>query len=102
MARERGYQFSYVSHLSPECSSAYGYSTFLNELVSIAGTLDEGQGQLGRAKYKLAILYSSKNCQRQADACRSEALTIKSQLQPEADGSFLEEEFAKLCPWMLW
>jgi hypothetical protein len=79
------------------------FSGLLQELVTIAGSLREGEGQLGRAKYKLSALYAEKEMQSDSDSCRAQALEIRDRLHPEMkDSAFAEASFMKLCPWMLW
>ena len=75
----------------------------LRQLVAIAETLNEGQGQLARAEYKLAILLEEKGMGADADACKLRALDLRKKLRPQdMDAPFEEDSFMKLCLWMLW
>jgi hypothetical protein len=65
--------------------------------------LDYGEGQAARANYKLAVLYAGKGAQEKSKACKTRALALRKKAQPEtANNPFEEDEFMKLCPWMLW
>ncbi|KAI0391424.1 hypothetical protein F5Y17DRAFT_406788 [Xylariaceae sp. FL0594] len=75
----------------------------LNQLVDIAGTLSEGEGQLARALYKLSVLHSESGAQEEAQGAKAKALEIRDRLQPwNKEAAFVEESFSKLVPWMLW
>lgn len=79
------------------------FSDLLLELVAIAETLTEGEGQLARAAHKLSFLYEQRNMPSEAAAYKARALDLKAKLRPEAKNApFTEEEFGKLCLWMLW
>jgi hypothetical protein len=59
--------------------------------------------QIARASYKLAILYSEMDRKTESNAYRKRAVDMRTKLRPEEDSaSFDEEDFMKLCPWMLW
>lgn len=78
-------------------------SELLKQLVAIAETLVEGEGQLARASYKLAVLYNEKGMQAESESCKARACELRAKLRPEATHApFEEEEFMKLCLWMLW
>jgi hypothetical protein len=78
-------------------------SELLTQLVAITELLHEGEGQLGRANYKLAVLYEEKGSLEDSRACKERALEIRGRLRAQdKDASFEEEEFMKLCLWMLW
>lgn len=78
-------------------------SELLKQLVAISETLNEGEGQLARANYKLAILYDQNGMAAEGDSCRARAMELRGKLRPEAkDAPFEESEFMKLCLWMLW
>lgn len=80
-----------------ECSET------LLQLVTVAETLDEGQGQLARAIFKLFVLYGAIDMEPEMELCKERALKLRGQVRPElVDAPFEEEEFVKLCPWMLW
>jgi hypothetical protein len=65
--------------------------------------LNEGEGQLARANYKLAILYDQKEMQAESEKYKTRALKLMAKLRPGAqDAPFEESEFMKLCLWMLW
>lgn len=75
----------------------------LGELVTTAASILEGEGQLGRAKYKLSVIHAERDMHIDSDSCRANALSIRDRLRPEMKGSVLtEESFKELCPWMLW
>lgn len=39
----------------------------------------------------------------ESKACKDRAIDVRAKLRPEAvDAPFEEEEFMRLCPWMLW
>ena len=78
-------------------------SELLKQLVAISETLNEGEGQLARANYKLAILYDQKGMGVESESCKSRAIELRGKLRPESrDAPFEETEFRKLCLWMLW
>jgi len=69
----------------------------------ISESLREGEGQLARANYKLAILCMERGLVPESESCRAQAISLREKLRPEAkDSPFEEREFMKLCPWMLW
>lgn len=75
----------------------------LQELVSISETLNEGEGQLARANYKLAVVFQEKGMTLESDDYKARAIILRSKLRPEArNAPFEETEFRKLCLWMLW
>jgi hypothetical protein len=75
----------------------------LQQLVTIAETLHEGQGQLARAYYKLAILHEERGLKGDSENYKARAMEIRARFRPTAaDAPFSEEEFMKLCLWMLW
>ncbi|KAH8813358.1 hypothetical protein F5884DRAFT_879629 [Xylogone sp. PMI_703] len=75
----------------------------LKELVAISETLNEGEGQLARANYKLAILYQEKGAELESEQCKNRAVTLMKKIGPEgAEIPFEEAEYMKLCLWMLW
>jgi hypothetical protein len=75
----------------------------LEELVSISETLIEGRGQQARALYKLSELYTRKDMAVQSKKCREEDLQLRNELKLELSSTpFEEEQFNKLCLWMLW
>ncbi|KAI1138886.1 hypothetical protein F5Y05DRAFT_354227 [Hypoxylon sp. FL0543] len=98
------------------CDSLYDVASILNlqghpasaiellkQLVDIAESLNEGEGQLARALYKLSILFAAKGMVAESEAYKTRALDIRARLRPEEKGaSFEEESFSKLTPWMLW
>ena len=78
-------------------------SELLKQLIAIAETLNEGEGQLARACYKLAVLYDDRGMQAESESCKTRACDLRAKLRPEAiDAPFEEKEFMKLCLWMLW
>ncbi|KAI0457895.1 hypothetical protein F5B21DRAFT_520394 [Xylaria acuta] len=69
----------------------------LKQLVDIAGALNEGEGQLARAFYKLSTLYTEKGAVLEAEASKTKAIEIRNRLRPqEKDAAFDEESFSKL------
>lgn len=75
-------------------------SELLKQLVAISETLSEGEGQLARANYKLAVLYDQHT---EAESYKTRALELKVKLRPDTNHTpFEEAEFMKLCLWMLW
>lgn len=75
----------------------------LKQLVAIAQTLSEGQGQLARAEFKLAVLYEEKGLAAESKLYKVDALRLRNMLHPRlADAPFDEDSFMKLCLWMLW
>lgn len=78
-------------------------SEFLKQLIAISQTLSEGEGQLARAEFKLAMLYREKGMITESDQCKVEALRLRKKLRPQEDNEpFEEDSFMKLCLWMLW
>lgn len=78
-------------------------SELLKQLVAISETLNEGEGQLARANYKLAVLYDQKGMRVESESCEARAIELRGKLRPEVKyASFEEAEFMKLCLWMLW
>ena len=74
----------------------------LKQLVDIAGSLNEGEGQLARALYKLPVLYTEKGNSSDAGLCMERALEIRGRLNPALkDAPFDNESFSKLTLWML-
>jgi hypothetical protein len=75
----------------------------LDEIVGIAESLPEGEGQLARALYKRAEIQGEKGMVAESTACRDRAVGLLAKLRPELkDAPFEEATFAKLCLWMLW
>lgn len=78
-------------------------SELLKQLIAIAETLAEAEGQLARANYKLRVLYDDKSMSTESQLCKSRAISLKDKLRPESkDGPFEDSEFMKLCTFMLW
>lgn len=70
---------------------------------SASQALGEGEGQLARAEYKLAVLFEEKGMHVESAHCKGEALRLWRKLQPQDEnGPFEESSFMKLCLWMLW
>lgn len=75
----------------------------LKQLIDISESLNEGEGQLARALYKLSVLYAEKGALAECEACKLRAVEIRGRLRPEdKDAPFEEEYFSKLTLWMLW
>ena len=87
------------THTNPK----HRLSQLLEETISISGTFVEGEGQRARALYKLAEIHRERGMQAESAACREAAIQSRAAAKPELkDSPFVEAEFAKLCPWMLW
>jgi len=92
-----------VANLLDEQDKTASAIELLSQLVAIAETLNEGEGQLARALYKLAVLYERRGMASETFTCKTRALELRAKLKPQAkDTPFEEEEFNKLCLWMLW
>jgi hypothetical protein len=75
----------------------------LEEAVAICESLPEGEGHLARANYKLSILCSETGKLGESEAYKQRAMELRLKLHPGAViVPFAEEEYMKLCPWMLW
>jgi hypothetical protein len=71
--------------------------------VKISETFAEGEGQRARALYKLSCIYAERGRLAESEDCKEESLKLRAQLKPELeDAPFEEDEFSKLCLWMLW
>lgn len=78
-------------------------SELLRQLTDIAGAIPEGKGQLARAYFKLSVLCTER--ERIEDSRRYKALAeqVRRDVRPDlADHPCTEDEFMKLCLWMLW
>ncbi|KAI1407008.1 hypothetical protein F5Y13DRAFT_207064 [Hypoxylon sp. FL1857] len=98
------------------CDSLYDVASILNlqghpasaiellkQLVNISESLNEGEGQLARALYKLSVLLAAKGAVSDGEAYKARALEIRGRLRPEdKEALFEEESFSKLTLWMLW
>ncbi|KAH0598669.1 hypothetical protein MHUMG1_03973 [Metarhizium humberi] len=75
----------------------------LQAVVGISETFVEGDGQRARAWYTLSKVYAVRDMLAESTACREKAVALRSLLRPDLkDAPFEEEEFSKLCLWMLW
>ncbi|TLD28819.1 hypothetical protein PspLS_03746 [Pyricularia sp. CBS 133598] len=75
----------------------------LEEIVSISETFVEGQGQRARALYKLSEIYRKGGQEASSEDYKQRAMELRAAMRPELpDAPFEEEEFGKLCSWMLW
>ncbi|KAH7304982.1 P-loop containing nucleoside triphosphate hydrolase protein [Stachybotrys elegans] len=75
----------------------------LKQLVNIAESLKEGEGQLARALHKLSGLCTEKGMTQDAEDAREKALKIRNRLRPDlAQEPFDAASFGKLTLWMLW
>jgi len=75
----------------------------LLQLIAIAETLNEAEGQLARASYKLSVLYGEKGMEQESQSFKARAISLKDKLRPEDKGKLVEEsDFNKLCLFMLW
>jgi hypothetical protein len=75
----------------------------LKQLLNIAGALNEGEGQLARASYKLSILYAEKGAILEAEASKEKAIEVRNRLRPQdKDAPFDDGSFSKLTLRMLW
>ncbi|KAF2280328.1 uncharacterized protein EI97DRAFT_447867 [Westerdykella ornata] len=94
------YDVASLLHMHGNTTSAI---ELLGQLVDIAGSIPEGKGQLARAYFKLAVLHQEKGRHSESNTYREMAESLRAELKPEAVGApFNEEEFMKLCVWMLW
>ncbi|KAI1776189.1 hypothetical protein F4818DRAFT_373934 [Hypoxylon cercidicola] len=94
------YDVACILHLQGHSASAI---KLLKQLIDISESLNEGEGQLARALYRLSVLYAEKGELAESNACKSRALEIRGRLRPEdKDAPFVEECFSKLTLWMLW
>ena len=79
------------------------FSQLLEEIVDISETFVEGEGQRARALYKLAVIHAERGVDQTSAAYKVKALQARASAKPELeDAAFKEEEFSKLCLWMLW
>ncbi|KAK4235372.1 hypothetical protein C8A03DRAFT_36778 [Achaetomium macrosporum] len=97
------------------CDSQYGVACMLykdghvspavqllEEIVRVAETLPEGEGQQARALYKLAEI-ADKSQYGDSAAYKDRARGLLAKLKPELkDAPFEEDTFSKLCLWTLW
>jgi hypothetical protein len=75
----------------------------LQEVVVISESLPEGEGHLARANYKLSVLFSEMGRRAESEMCKQRALGLRLKLRPDDNNvPFAEEEYMRLCPWMLW
>ncbi|KID61280.1 Tetratricopeptide-like helical, partial [Metarhizium hybridum] len=75
----------------------------LQDVVGISETFFEGDGQRARALCTLLKVYTAGGMLAESTACREKAVTLRSFLRLDLkDAPFEEEEFSKLCLWMLW
>ncbi|KAF2017327.1 TPR-like protein [Aaosphaeria arxii CBS 175.79] len=94
------YDVASLLHMHGNAASAI---ELLSQLTKIAGSIPEGKGQLARAYYKLAVLQHERERYEESHTSREMAQNLRAELKPDAGGApFIEEEFAKLCVWMLW
>ena len=77
--------------------------SLLDECVSIAENLPEGKRYEARAKYKLGSIYAGHGELEKSHALKAAARSLKRELTCE-DGfeEEGEENYEKLCVWMLW
>ncbi|KAF2234366.1 TPR-like protein [Viridothelium virens] len=94
------YDVAGILHKQHKLASAI---ELLTQLVTISEILREGEGQLARANYKLAVLYAEKGMEVESRDCRARAVEIRNKLIPSSrEAPFEEKEFNRLCLWMLW
>ncbi|KAJ5058662.1 hypothetical protein J3E74DRAFT_467267 [Bipolaris maydis] len=94
------YDVASLLHIHGNSASAI---ELLNQLTDIAGSIPEGKGQLARAYYKLAVFQHERGRYEESHACKEMAESVRAELKADAAGApFIEEEFMKLCVWMLW
>ena len=75
----------------------------LLQLIAITETLNEAEGQLARANYKLILLYCEKGMEQESQCFKTRAVSLRDKLRPEDKGKRVEEsDFTKLCLFMLW
>ncbi|KAF2177994.1 TPR-like protein [Zopfia rhizophila CBS 207.26] len=94
------YDVASLLHMHGNTASAI---ELLGQLMDIAGSIPEGKGQLARAYFKLAVLQDERGRHGESHTCKEMAESLRTELKPETEGApFIEEQFMKLCVWMLW
>ncbi|KAI1215007.1 uncharacterized protein F4807DRAFT_466343 [Annulohypoxylon truncatum] len=94
------YDVASILYLQGHSASAI---ELLKQLINISESLNEGEGQLARALYKLSIFYAEKGLVEDSETCKKRALEIRGRLRPEdKEAPFEEPYFSKLTLWMLW
>ncbi|KAJ9137354.1 TPR-like protein [Coniochaeta hoffmannii] len=94
------YDVASLVHLQGQTATAI---ELLIQLSDIAGSIPGGDGQLARAQFKLSVLYQVAGREQASRTARELAEKSRKELRPElAERPFTEEEFNKLCLWMLW
>ncbi|KID83644.1 Tetratricopeptide-like helical, partial [Metarhizium majus ARSEF 297] len=74
----------------------------LQDVVGISETFVKGHGQRARALYTLSKAYEARDMLAESTACKEKAVALRSLPRPDLkDAPFEEEEFSKLCLWML-
>ncbi|QLI64521.1 uncharacterized protein G6M90_00g020090 [Metarhizium brunneum] len=92
-----------IERRSHSISNVSALEQLLQDVVGISETFVEGDGQRARALYTLSKVYAVRDMLAESTACREKAVTLRSLLRPDLkDAPFEEEEFSKLCLWMLW
>jgi tetratricopeptide (TPR) repeat protein len=89
--------------ISTQSHTDLTHRQMLEEAVAICESLPEGEGHLARANYKLSVLCSETGRFAECEAHKRRAMELRLKVRPE-EGivPFAEEEYMKLCPWMLW
>lgn len=81
----------------------FQHSELLRQLTDIAGSIPEGKGQLARAYFKLAVLQEERGRLEESRTYKALAEDLKSELVSQSEERpFTEDEYMKLCVWMLW
>ncbi|KAF2124109.1 TPR-like protein [Dothidotthia symphoricarpi CBS 119687] len=94
------YDVASLLHMHGNTASAI---ELLDQLTNTAGSIPEGKGQLARAYFKLAVLQEERGRLGESHTYKEMAEGLRAELNPEsAEAPFIEEEFMKLCVWMLW
>ncbi|KAF2477128.1 TPR-like protein [Lindgomyces ingoldianus] len=94
------YDVAGLMHRQGSSASAIG---LLGQLVDISSSIPEGQGQLARAYFKLAVIHKERDRSEQSRTYRQKAEAIRADIRPDlCNAPFDETEFMKLCLWMLW
>ncbi|KAF2791049.1 TPR-like protein [Melanomma pulvis-pyrius CBS 109.77] len=94
------YDVASLMHMHGNTASAI---ELLRQLVDIAASVPEGKGQHARAYFKLSVLQNERGRHDESCTYKEIAEQLRAELKPEIEGAlFIDEEFMKLCVWMLW
>lgn len=92
-----------VAHMLAMQGNNCAALNFLQELVSIAEVLAEGDGQLARAAYRMSTLYTTQGKHQDAENWRGRAVAVRRKIRPDiGERTWNDASFSCLCLWMLW